>query len=68
MREDPDRGLRDSGIESRRGPIASLLWILRHPELGWWDRLRVVTVAKILYAVQVFEAARLALGGAPERR
>ena len=68
LRNDRDRALRASGIESRRGVIASILWILRYPELGLWDRLRVLAVAKILYAVQLVENIRLALGGSPERR
>ena len=68
LRDDRNRRFRDAEIGSRRGASASMLWILRHPELGWWDRLRVFAVASILYVIQIAESVRLALGSKPERR
>jgi glycosyltransferase involved in cell wall biosynthesis len=55
-------------IGPRRGALSSLRWILGYSGLGWWDRLRVLTVATLLYGVRVAERVMLALGRHPERR
>lgn len=55
-------------IGPRRGALTSLRWILGHSELSWWDRIRVLGVATILYVVRISERVMLALGRSPERR
>jgi glycosyltransferase involved in cell wall biosynthesis len=67
LRSDEGGSMREH-IGPRRGPLASLRWILGHSELGWWDRLRVLAVATVLYGVRVAERVMLALGRDPERR
>jgi len=51
-----------------RSAVSASLWILRHPELGLWDRIRVFCVAVLLYLVRQAEKLRLFLGLKPERR
>lgn len=55
-------------IGRTRGLWQSIRWVLTHPELGIWDRFRVLGVAAVLRATSSIEAARLALGAAAERR
>lgn len=52
----------------RRGALASIRRILGHSEFGWWDRLRVLSVASLLYLVRVAEVVMLSIGRDPERR
>lgn len=68
LRSDDRHASVGGSIGPRRGALASVLWILRHPELGWWDRLRVFGVAISLYIVRLAESLRLALGRQAERR
>lgn len=55
-------------IEPHRNAWQSARWILCHPDLSPWNRLRVFCVASVLYFAQAAETLRLVLGRAPERR
>lgn len=67
LRRDGGTG-RSEHVKPHRGPLKSVQWILRHPDLGAWNRVRVLVVAVILYLVRLLERARLSLGFSPERR
>ena len=51
-----------------RSALQSAAWILGHPELKRFDRVRVFFVASVIYGAQTLETLRLMLGGKPERR
>lgn len=57
-----------TGLKPHRTPWRAVSWILFHPELSPWNRLRVFYIASILNLVQVTETIKLALGHEPERR
>jgi glycosyltransferase involved in cell wall biosynthesis len=55
-------------LRSHRGTFSTLLWIFSRRELGWIDRLRVLTVASLIKLVSILETVRIRLGGQAERR
>lgn len=57
-----------SGLEPHRGAFSSLRWILRHPELGWPDRLRMLGAALAIKTASLAEPLRIRLGGRAEHR
>jgi glycosyltransferase involved in cell wall biosynthesis len=58
----------ENGVAPHRGRLESAAWILRHPNLGLWERLKVVGVAVLIRVATQIELIRIRLGGAPERR
>lgn len=56
------------GLKPHRKLQHAVSWILFHPELSPWNRLRVFYVASILFLVQMAETIKLTLGYKPERR
>lgn len=60
--------LGQDGLSRPRSAGQSVLWILRHRELGVADRLRVLSVAMLIRAAATIESLRLALGSPAERR
>ena len=68
MRRVNTRYITSTGLKPHRSPWRAGSWILRHPELSPWNRLRVFCIASILHFVQITETARLIMGREPERR
>lgn len=58
----------ENGVAPHRGRLESAAWILRHPNLGLWGRLKVIGVAVLIRVATQLELIRIRLGGAPERR
>ncbi|MGY0652268.1 glycosyltransferase [Luteimonas sp. A537] len=58
----------DAAVAKQRSSLQSAIWILKNRQLGYWDRLRILTVATFIHGAAVFEGVRLRLGGKPERR
>lgn len=59
---------KDGTLVPHRNAVSSLIWIIRHPELSGWERIRVLAVAITLRLVATTERLRLAAGSPPERR
>lgn len=57
-----------SGSTPRQGALASTRWILRHPDLGPWERLQVLGVAALIRLSARLERLRVRFGGLAERR
>ena len=60
--------IRSSGLKPHRSGFLAVKWILTHPELSFWNRFKIFSVALMLKTVSVLETARLSFGGSPERR
>lgn len=58
----------DSAVDKHRTGWRSARWILANPLLGSWDKLRILSVATLIWGAAAFESMRLALGGKAERR
>lgn len=54
-------------IRPHRSAWDAARWIVLHPDLSYWNRMRVFVVAVLLKAVQWVENLRLRLGSRPER-
>lgn len=57
-----------AAVDKQRSAWQALTWVMRNPNLGHLDRLRVLTAATLIRGAELIEAGRLALGGRPERR
>ena len=68
MRQTLYASQRTGGLQSVRQPYSATQWILAHPALSAWDKVKVFAVAAILRAAQSAESIRLRLGGSAERR
>lgn len=56
------------GLKPHRRMLASIWWILRHPNLRASERLRVLAIASLIRSSAIAERLRLRLGGGAERR
>lgn len=56
------------GLAPVRTALGGAKWILTHPDLTWWGRIKILAVAVILKLSHLMETLRLKLGGTPERR
>lgn len=59
---------RSSALSPHRGSLRAAAWILRHPALGIFERLRVLSVAVLIRTATSLEILRLKIGSEPERR
>lgn len=55
-------------IERRQTNKEAVLWILRHPDIGWFQRFRVLSAAITIRVATALEYFRLRCGGKAERR
>lgn len=57
-----------SGIRPHRSTFLAAKWILTHPDLSTYDKIRVFSVASILKSFQIIENVSLRFGATAERR
>jgi glycosyltransferase involved in cell wall biosynthesis len=57
-----------AGLKPHRSVFAAAKWILFHPQLSIWNRVKVFSVALLLKIIQILEVVRLKIGLRPERR
>ena len=58
----------EKSVRPHRGPLASIAWILRHPDLNSREKCRVIAIAFTLKASRFLEKLRLMFGLNPERQ
>ncbi len=57
-----------AAVKPRRTGWAAARWILSHPDISAWNRIRIFCVALVLRIAQVIESLRLSHGSTAERR
>lgn len=58
----------EKSLEKKRSAAQSIVWIIKHPEINFINKIKIITIAGVIRIAESVEKVRMKLGLKPERR